>query len=87
MCPSWIPDVIKDLTAAKFWASPTEAIMHIRSLEDGLSKICNESFTSGCRSVIPPTVPTDKGILRLNLNLLPEIEHSDKLWYLEFDDA
>ena len=59
----------------------------MRSLDDGLPSICSDSLTSGCKSVIPPTVPTDSGILILIRNLLSKIVHSDKLSYLEFNDA
>ncbi len=61
MCPFWMPWVDRARMAARFWASPTQAISRASSPADSTARIFMATRAVGWTFVAPPTVPTAIG--------------------------
>src|SRR5271157_1751123 len=62
MWPRWIPSVARARSAAKFWASPTEASTSPSSRADFTPSTLTFAFAVGWTAVAPPMRPTGAGI-------------------------
>ncbi len=69
MWPCWMPSVANALSAEKFCARPTVAMIWASSVADFTPRIWWFSFTAGFDISEPPTMPTFMGISMLPTRL------------------